>query len=64
MLSVKSLLMGSVQMCISLDGVAGEAGCGGCSGTLGLVERMPWRTCVRCPLMVSSLLGQYLEALA
>ncbi len=66
MLSVKSLLMGSVQIYISLDGGAGKPGGGltGAGGTFGLVDRMPCRTCDRWSLMISSLEGQYLEALA
>jgi hypothetical protein len=42
--SVKSLLMGSVQMGISVEGEAGMLGAVTLDGSLGFVERMPWRT--------------------
>ena len=67
MSSVKSLLMGSSHTWSSLEAAGGmREGIAGAVvfGDLGLVERIPWWTCVRCPLMVLSRDGQYLEALA
>ena len=63
MLSVMNLLMGSDQMCISFEMGEGRSCDVVGGGGLGLVERSPFHTWERCPLTVSLLDDQHLEAL-
>ena len=65
--------MGLTLMCILLEEAFGsdlEMSYGtevgeetGCLFLLSCVEKITWRDCVMCPLLVSSLGGHYLEAL-
>ena len=57
------MLMGKAVMKSSLEGVSGAVSGGGGTLALGLVDLTFWRCCARCPRMVSSASGQYLDAL-